>query len=68
MNIIGLIVTYKELPQSFEIENEYNIMNDELYSNIFENIHNNICIVGEPGIGKSWLVQNMINKILNPIM
>lgn len=66
MNIIGLIVTYKELPQSFEIENEYNIMNDELYSNIFENIHNNICIVGEPGIGKSWLVQNMINKIFKP--
>lgn len=63
INIIGLIVTYKELPQSFRIENEYNIMNNELYSNIFENIHDNICLVGEPGIGKSWFVQNMINKI-----
>lgn len=66
INIIGLIVTYKELPQSFRIENEYNIMNEELYSNIFENIYDNICLVGEPGIGKSWLVQNMINNIFKP--
>ena len=66
INIIGLVVTYKELPQSFKIENEYNIINDELYSNILENIHNNICIIGEPGIGKSWLVQNIINRIFEP--
>lgn len=66
INIIGLILTYKELPQSFRIEDEYNIMNDKLYSNIFDNIHDNICIVGEPGIGKSWLVQNMINNIFKP--
>ena len=66
IGIMGLILTYKELPQSFKIENEYNIINKNLYTDIFNNIHNNICIVGEPGIGKSWLVQNMVNNIFKP--
>lgn len=66
INIIGLTTTYKELPQSFKIEKEYNIFNSELYFEISNNINNNICLIGEPGIGKSWFVQNMINNIFVP--
>ncbi len=66
LNIIGLITTHKELPQSFKIEKEYNVVNMDLYAEVFKNLDNNICIVGEPGIGKSWFVQNIIENYFEP--
>lgn len=64
---IGLITNYGKFDQRFPVDSAHQvILNDEI-ENLHKIVHNSkgVIIVGNPGSGKSWLVDEYIGKLKN---
>lgn len=60
---LGLIKSYGNIEQSFSIDRTINVVNSKKYQD-FKNFtfsNNKISLIGEPGSGKSWFIQNFID-------
>ncbi|NHC21378.1 ATP-binding protein [Bacillus sp. MM2020_4] len=60
---LGLMKSYGNIEQSFKIDRGINVLNSTKYHEFkeFLSINNKACILGEPGSGKSWFIQNFID-------
>lgn len=60
---LGLMKNYGSIEQSFKIDRSINVLNSTKYHEFkdFVFTNNKVCLLGEPGSGKSWLIQNFIN-------
>ncbi|MBU3135582.1 ATP-binding protein [Clostridium gasigenes] len=59
---LGLKKSYGNIEQEFKINRDINVVNQINYNEfkefLFEN--NKVCLLGSPGSGKSWFIQNFI--------
>lgn len=59
---LGLMKSYGNIQQAFKIDRNINVINQTKYYEfkdfLFRN--NKVCLLGEPGSGKSWFIQNLI--------
>ncbi|MVP00477.1 NACHT domain-containing protein [Paenibacillus lutrae] len=60
---LGLMKNYGNIEQSFKIDREINVLNSTHYHDFkqFVLINNKVVLLGEPGSGKSWFIQNFID-------
>lgn len=59
---LGLMKSYGNIEQEFIIDRDINVLNPTKYHEFkgFLFIHNKVSLLGEPGSGKSWFIQNFI--------
>ncbi|MDB2072189.1 ATP-binding protein [Clostridium paraputrificum] len=59
---IGLMKSYGNIEQEFKIDRNINVLTKTKYHEFKEFLfaNNKICLLGEPGSGKSWFIQNFI--------
>lgn len=64
---LGIQNDYGSINQEFRIEQSINIQNQDKYDNFYKILSNyhRVILLGEPGSGKSWFLQNFINYIIN---
>lgn len=62
---LGLQNNYGNIEQTFRIEESINVMKEQKYETFNEivRINNKLILLGEPGAGKSWFIQNYINYL-----
>ena len=62
---LNVKTNYGSIEQIFPIDNTKNIKTQDIISNIRDafNLEDKIILVGEPGSGKSWFIQNLQNKM-----
>lgn len=60
---LGLMKSYGNIEQSFKIDRGINVLNSTKYHEFkeFVFINNKVGLLGEPGSGKSWFIQNFID-------
>lgn len=60
---LGLMSSYGSIPQSFTIDREINVLNNKKYHDLKEFLfaYNKVNLLGDPGSGKSWFVQNFMD-------
>lgn len=60
---LGLKKSYGNIEQSFKIDRSINVLNSTRYHEFkdFVFTNNKVCLLGEPGSGKSWFIQNFIS-------
>lgn len=60
---LGLMKSYGNIEQSFKIDSGINVLNSTKYHQFkdFVFTNNKVGLLGEPGSGKSWFIQNFIN-------
>ncbi|MFD6443139.1 hypothetical protein ACFWDG_26000, partial [Peribacillus sp. NPDC060186] len=54
--------SYGNIEQEFIIDRDINVLNSTKYNKLkeFLSVHNKVSLLGEPGSGKSWFIQNFI--------
>ena len=59
---LGLMKSYGNIEQEIKIDTDINVLNPEKYHEFkdFLFINNKVVLLGEPGSGKSWFIQNFI--------
>lgn len=59
---LGMKCDFGNIQQSFEIDNDINVVNESRCQDFYEFILANqkTILIGEPGLGKSWFLQNFI--------
>lgn len=59
--------SYGNIPQEFKMDKSINVINQEKYNEFKEFLFdkNKVCLLGEPGSGKSWFIQNFIEFLKN---
>lgn len=60
---LGLKKSYGNIEQSFKIDRSINVLNSTKYHEFkdFVFTNNKVGLIGEPGSGKSWFIQNFIS-------
>lgn len=60
---LGLMKSYGNVQQGFMIDRDINVLSSAKYHEFKEFLlaNNKVVLLGEPGSGKSWFVQNLIN-------
>lgn len=59
---LGLMKSYGNIPQAFKIDRNINVINQTKYHEFKEFLfrNNKVCLLGQPGSGKSWFIQNFM--------
>lgn len=59
---LGLMKSYGNIEQEFKIDKDINVLNPAKYNEFKEFLfaNNKVGLLGEPGSGKSWFIQNFI--------
>lgn len=59
---LGLMKSYGNIEQEFKIDKDINVLNPAKYNEFkeFLFVNNKVGLLGEPGSGKSWFIQNFI--------
>ncbi|EDU36673.1 ATP-binding protein [Clostridium sporogenes] len=59
---LGLMKSYGNIEQEFKIDRDINVLNPTKYHEFkeFLFVNNKVGLLGEPGSGKSWFIQNFI--------
>lgn len=62
---LGLKSNYGNIVQDFDIDEDLNVINESKYHNFndFVRMNKKTMIIGEPGAGKSWFIQNYLKYI-----
>lgn len=60
---LGLMKSYGNIEQSFKIDRTINVLNTKKYYEFKEFVftNNKVGLLGEPGSGKSWFIQNFLD-------
>lgn len=60
---LGLMKSYGNIEQNFKIDRGINVLNSRKYNEFkdFVFMNNKVGLLGEPGSGKSWFIQNFID-------
>lgn len=60
---LGLMKSYGNIEQSFKIDRDINVLNSTKYHEFKEFVftNNKVGLLGEPGSGKSWFIQNFLD-------